>query len=438
MIKNTFLILLVLASHGIYAQFKNIKLAEQGEGGRPMVEPSIVVNPKDPKNIIAAYSLDKISYTKDGGTTWDEVTVTSPFGVYGDVVLDADKNGDLYFLHLSDPSGEGRANEAWLDRIVCHSSNDGGETWDTGRSIGYNSSKDQDKPWVAIHPKKGTLIVTWTQFDKYGLDDPACQSNILLSSSSNGKKWSNPIQLNQNPGDCIDGDNTAEGAVPTIGYDGKIFVTWSNAGTIYLDRSYDDGKTWLRNDIAIAVQHGGWDMKIPGLGRCNGMPVLRADNSTGKDLNSLSVVWADQAKGENDTDIWLIRSPNHGDNWTAPIRINQDSTATHQFMPWMTIDQSTGYVYIIFYDRRAYDDNRTDVYLGYSSDGYTFKDVKISESPFVPTEDAFFGDYTNISVSDGIIAPIWTRMDNGKTSVWTTIIKQDDLIKKEDVAKKKK
>jgi hypothetical protein len=55
--------------------------------------------------------------------------------------------------------------------------------------------------------------------------------------------------------------------------------------------------------------------------------------------------------------------------------------------------------------------------------------VKISEKPFVPSEESFFGDYTNIAAHKGIITPIWTRMDNGKTSVWTAVIKQEELVK---------
>ncbi|MEZ4947294.1 MAG: glycosyl hydrolase [Cyclobacteriaceae bacterium] len=436
--KRLLLIFLMLGHVAASAQFKNIKLSGEDEAGKPMVEPSITINQKDSKNIIAAYSLDQIKYTRDGGETWNETTVTSPYGVYGDVVLESDAKGDIHFFHLSDPSGEGRSNEAWLDRIVSHMSDDGGESWDEGKSIGHNPPKDQDKPWVAIHPRKGNLAVTWTQFDKYGSKDKECQSNIMLSTSSNGKKWNDPIQLNQVPGDCVDGDNTAEGAVPAIGRDGKMFVTWSNGETIYLDRSYNDGETWLRNDIAIADHVGGWDMVIPGLGRCNGMPVIRVDNSPTRSVGVLHLIWADQRNGDTDTDVWYMRSVNHGDNWTAPQKIGADSSNRHQFLPWMTIDQTTGYIYIVYYDRRNYDDNRTDVYLSYSSDGgNTFKEEKISESPFIPTKDKFFGDYTNIAAHDGIIAPIWARMDNGKTSIWTTIIKQDQLMKEEKTNKKK-
>ena len=120
------------------------------------------------------------------------------------------------------------------------------------------------------------------------------------------------------------------------------------------------------------------------------------------------------------------------------MRVNKDTARAHQFLPWMTVDQSTGYIYAMYYDRRNFDDNRTDVYLAYSTDGSTFTEVRISESPFVPTAENFFGDYTNISASDGIITPIWTRMDEGKTSIWTTIIKQEELIQKTEAIQKKK
>ncbi|MEQ8302477.1 MAG: sialidase family protein [Cyclobacteriaceae bacterium] len=430
-------LLLIVSSFTSQAQFKNIKLAEEVEGGRPMVEPSVTINRKDPKNIVVGYSTDRASYTFDGGITWKETILESLFGVYGDPALISNSKGDMYFFHLSDPSGEGRSNEAWLDRIVVQKSDDGGRTWDKGESIGHNPPADQDKPWPAIHPRKDDLFVTWTQFDEYGSEDPSCTSNIMFSMSTNGgKKWSKAIQINQNPGDCLDSDNTAEGAVPAVGNDGKIYVVWSNRGNIYFDRSFDYGKSWIRNDLLITEQKGGWDMDIPGLGRCNGMPIVYVDNSATKFEAVVYVLWADQENGENDTDIWFTRSTNRGDNWSAPIRINQEQNASHQFMPWMTVDVTTGYIYVVYYDRRDYMDNQTDVYLAYSIDGgYTFSETKISESPFTPTEDKFFGDYNNISAHKGVIVPVWTRMDNGKTSIWSTIIKQEDLIKKAEQEK---
>lgn len=413
-----------------FGQFRNIKLDEQSADNRFVCEPSIAINPRNPKNIVAASVLNNIYTTIDGGESWKKIKVQSPFGVYGDPALIANSKGTFYFFHLSDPTqGKGGYDTEKLDRMVVQESTDGGLTWSEGISIGLNHPKDQDKQWPAVD-SKGNLYLTWTQFDKYGDQDPNCHSNILFSESKNGKKWSEPVQLSQTPGNCIDDDNTAEGAVPAVSFDGKVFCAWSNQGKIFFDRSFNGGGMWLENDIMIAQQPGGWDLKIPGHDRSNGMPVLMVNNSKTNVRGNLYVTWADQKNGEKDTDVWFIRSVNNGDNWTSPLRVNNDSIGKHQYLPWMAVDQASGYIYILFYDRRAYNDLQTDVYVAYSTDGgSSFKNVKISEKSFVPSDSSFFGDYTNISAHKGIVTPIWARMDEGKTSVWTSIIKHEDLVK---------
>jgi hypothetical protein len=89
----------------------------------------------------------------------------------------------------------------------------------------------------------------------------------------------------------------------------------------------------------------------------------------------------------------------------------------------MTIDQTNGYLYFVYYDRRAYNDNQTDVYMAWSGDGgETFTNFKISESPFIPSQNVFFGDYNNISAFSNMVRPVWTRMDNGVRSIYTAIV----------------
>lgn len=408
-----------------HAQFKNINLDEQADSDC-IGEPGIAINPRNPLNIVAASAPDNLYFTKDGGATWQKREARSSFGVNGDPAVIAGAKGDFYFFHLSEPTGgKGGYETKKSDRVVVQHSGDGGETWSDGETIGFNPPKDQDKAWPAIDTKNN-LYVTWTQFNKYGDADPNCHSNIMLSASRNGRKWGDPIQISQTPGNCVDDDNTAIGAVPAT-FENKIFVAWANQGKIFMDRSFD-GNMWLSNDMAIAEQPGGWNLKIPGHGRCNGMPILMTDKSKGPTRGSLYLAWADQRNGENDTDIWFIRSNNFGDNWTSPLRVNNDSPGKHQYLPWMAVDQLTGAIYIIYYDRRNYTNLQTDVYLAYSFDGgLSFKNTKISDTPFTPSESSFFGDYTNISAHKGIIAPIWTRMDEGKTSIWAAIIKQQEL-----------
>ncbi len=128
--------------------------------------------------------------------------------------------------------------------------------------------------------------------------------------------------------------------MPAIGVDGKAFVTWSNQDKIFLDRSFSGGGLWLTNDIAVGQQPGGWDMKVPGYDRCIGMPVLMINQSKSPAQGTLYFVWADQRNGENDTDIWFMRSTNFGDNWTSPMKLGDDKNKRHQYSPWMTVDQS--------------------------------------------------------------------------------------------------
>ena len=422
---STSLCLLTLMS---VAQVKNIKIHESLEGGIGTCEPSICINPANPNQIVAGAVLNDVCYSKDGGKSWKCQKLTSQFGVWGDPCILADSTGTFYYLHLSDPTGRNWKSKEILDRIVCQRSDNGGKTWSSGSSIGLNFDKDQDKEWGVVDPNNGNVYVTWTQFDKYGSKDfDNYKSNILFSRSTDqGKSWNTPVQINQFSGDCVDDDFTTEGAVPAVGKNGEIYVTWALNDTLYFDKSTDGGQTWMKEDKVIAAQPEGWAIEIPGIGRANGFPVTAVDVSKSEYQGTIYVNWSDQRNGKDNTDVWLIKSNDNGETWSEPKKVNDDNTGKHQFFNWMSIDPVTGYVYIVFYDRRAHDDNQTDVYLAYSKDGgETFTNMKISESPFTPSPEGFFGDYNNISVYNGMVRPIWTRMDNGKLSIWTALIQID-------------
>lgn len=419
-------ILLLLLPLKAFSQYKNIVLDQRSEGNLAC-EPAIAINPRNALNIVAASLKDNVYYSFDGGKTWAKKKITSSFGVYGHPVVIADSKGTFYYFHLSDPTGEGRRNEKSLDAIVCHVSEDGGKNWDDGTQIGLNLPKDQDKPWADVN-SKGEIVVTWTQFDKYGSKDPDCKSRIMLSSSSNGKKWSKAVEISSTPGNCLDDSNTAQGAAPAVSDDKKLFVAWSNAGKIMLDRSFDNGAIWLTNDIEISRQNGGWNFSIPGHDRSNGFPSIKIDRSKTAHKGMLYMTYAEKVKGREDTDVFFIRTSQFGDFWTSPVRIGEDANNRFQYMPAMCIDQVNGNVYIVYYDRGEYEDLRTDVRLAYSMDkGATFKTVRISETPFIPDESSLFGDYVAISAHKGIVTPVWTRMDQGKTSVVVAVIKQEEL-----------
>lgn len=388
-------------------------------------EPSICINPINIDEMYAGSVLDNFYYSSDGGKNWIGKKLTSKYGVFGDPVVRVKADGSALYSHLSNPKNQPYSSNEFLDRIVVQSSADKGVTWTDGSFPKVDHSKDQDKQWLFCSPTdKSIILMSWTEFDKYGSDDPSHKSRILFSKSvDGGMTWMDAIQISELEGDCLDGDKTTEGAHPAIGVDGTYYVTWSYDDKIFLDYSFDQGKTWQTGDIVIANQPGGWAFDIEGIGRANGMPVMAVDHSKGKNRGTMYISWSDQRNGESDTDVWLIKSSDRGKTWSDPIRVNNDEKGKQQFFSWMDIDQSSGDLYWVFYDRRAYIDTSTDVFIARSSDaGRTIVNYKVSKSPFIPSTGVFFGDYNDISVVKGRVRPIWTRMDNGKLSVQTAII----------------
>ena len=230
-------------------------------------EPSICINPQNTNQMVAAVNIDNVYYSKDAG----------------------------------------------------------GKTWAQGSFTGLNGNKAQDKHWISVDKNTNALYLSWTQFDKYGSNKSTDSSNILFSKSiDGGESWTLAKRINKLGGDCVDSDNTAEGAVPCIGPEGQIYIAWSNQNKIWFDRSSDKGETWLNEDIFITEQPGGWDYNIPGIYRANGLPFTTCDLSNGPHHGTIYVNWSDQRNGENDTDIWLAKSKDGGNTWTPPVKVDND------------------------------------------------------------------------------------------------------------------
>lgn len=400
---------------------KRTKLVNYGE-----CEPSIAIDPKNPEVMAAGSILNDYYYSTDGGKSWTAKKLKSKYGVYGDPVLIFDTTGRVYYFHLSN-----YRKGVWIDRIVCQSAPKVDRKFNKGTFPKPNGVKAQDKHWVVVDPRTNNIYMTWTQFDEYGSKNPKDSSIILFSSSSDqGKTWTLPLRISKFAGDCLDGDNTVEGAVPAVGPNGEIYVTWSGPKGLVMQRSFDQGKTWLVEEKLITGHPGGWDFDIPGMSRANGLPVLVCDLSDGPNRGSLYLNWCDQRNGVTDTDVWLSKSTDGGENWSTAIKVNQDTSKRHQFFTWMAVDQSNGYLYFVYYDRRYHTDNSTDVFISVSRDGgKTFQDQRISDAPFVPNKKTFFGDYLNISVVNGIIRPIYPRMDNKTITLWVTLVDEEKLIR---------
>jgi hypothetical protein len=413
--KLLFLFATIIIKSEANAQFKNIIIDSIGDPN----EVSIAIDFNSPNYLVAGANLNNVYTSSDTGKTWINSKMTSKYTVYGDPCIINDYQGNFYFFHLSDYE-----NGTWIDRIVSQKTSNKGSKWILDTYMGKNGPKAQDKEWAVVDKNNGNIYVTWTQFDKYESKLPEDKSLILFSKSVNqGKTWSAPQVLSKYAGDCLDNDNTVEGAVPCVGINGEVNVSWAGPKGLVFNQSKDQGKTWFQEEKVVCEIPDGWTYDIDSIFRCNGLPITACDNSNGPYRGTIYINWSDQRNGINNTDIWLTKSNDNGITWSKPVRVNDDGSNKQQFMSWFTIDQNNGRLYCLFYDRRNYNDAQTDVYLAYSDDGGEhFTNVKINERPFLPSKGVFFGDYINIVAHNNIVRPIWMSLHNNKMAVWTALI----------------
>ncbi len=395
-------------------------------------ETAIAINPKNPQELMAGANTDNAYWSQDGGLTWTRQVLSSPQGVWGDPSIVCDTTGAFYYLHLTNPGNFGY-NFPFIDRMQVQKTAAATAPFGLRSSFGLNPTKQQDKGWLALDRRTNALYCTWTEFDRYGSASTQDSSRILFTRSLDGAAtWSAPRRISKRGGDSFDESNTVEGAVPAVGPNGEIYVSWAGPQGIVFNRSLDGGLTWLPGgERPLAALPGGWAFDVPGLDRSNGLPVTACDLSRGPHRGTLYVNWSDQRNGPADTDIWLSSSTDGGQTWSAARRVNNDPAGRQQFLTWMTVDPVTGYLWFVFYDRRNYPVGSlaTDVYGARSTDGgLTFQNFRISQTFFIPDAMSFLGDYTNIAAYNNVVRPVWTRMDQDPnffqpaTSVWTALV----------------
>jgi hypothetical protein len=400
----------------MYAQYPNIKVNTSGTDPE---EVSIAVNPANPSFLAMGANISYLYSSTNSGATWTQKNITSNlFSVWGDPCLIYDGIGNLFYGHLSNTPSPGY----WIDRIVVQKSTDNGATFNQGSGIGFNNPKEQDKEWLGVdlQNNRNYIFTSWTEFDYYGSSASTDSSRILFSrSTDHGINWSNPIRLSEKGGDCVDADNTVEGAVPAVGPNGEIYDSWAGPLGLVFTKSTDGGVSFQSNKVVTSIP-GGWDFNVPGIYRCNGLPITACDTSHSFTRGNIYICWGDQRNGVDNSDVFMIKSTDEGNTWGQVKKVNNDNTTRHQFFPWMTIDQTTGHLFFIFYDRRSTIDNATDVYVAESIDGgETFNNFKISQSSFNPQSGTFFGDYTSIAAFNRKVYPAWMRLDGAILSVYT-------------------
>ncbi len=382
-------------------------------------EPSIAVDPNHPDNVIAAYQDNAhIAYSTDAGKTWTAENVESKeYRVSGDVSVTYDNQGHAFLCYIAfDKLGTFSywGHNANRNGIYIKRSMDGGKTWDE-KEIAVSAQPQkpgipfEDKPYIVADnskgPYAGNLYIGWTRWT-------LTNSELLfVRSTDDGKTWSIPIEIDNGPGLPRDDNGALEGFAGTVGPDGTIYAVWGDGQHIVLTTSKDGGKTFskTRNIIQTAPIIFG----IEAVERANGFPQIGIDPRGGKKGKNLYVTWSDYRNG--DVDVFCSTSGDHGKTWSPALRVNTDQQhdGTDQFFQWMAVDPADGSVNVVFYDRRADQENRRQtVTLARSTDGgKTFANYAWNPLAF-DAQGVFLGDYTGIAAFNGRVYGIWTVKPN--------------------------
>jgi photosystem II stability/assembly factor-like uncharacterized protein len=376
-------------------------------------EPSIAVNPKNPKQVAVAFQVNaSVAYSEDGAQTWTLAKGTSPadYRRSGDVSITYDNRGRAYLCYIAfDKLGTANywAHGATRNGVFVRRSPDGGKTWEPTPAtvIAHDSTPGipfEDKPYIVADNTgskyAGNLYVGWTEFTLE-------KSLILFSRSTDGgTTWSKPVEISTHEGLPRDETGSVEGFTGAVGNDGTLYVTWADGSEIALATSRDGGRTFSKSHAIIKTAPSYFD--VFNVSRGNGFPQIGIDVHS----NRLFVVWADYRNG--DIDVFSSTSDNKGKTWSPAVRVNSDRihNGADQFMQWLAVDPVDGSANVVFYDRRGDPENRkTTIVLARSIDrGRSFTNYAWESEPFDPREE-FIGDYSGITALDGKVYAAWAR-----------------------------
>ncbi len=372
-------------------------------------------------------SRSGIARSADRGATFVDLGKVPPnpraIGI-SDPSLAVDSKGTFYISTIQQiPAG--RSTESYMG---VAKSTDGGQNFSPAVLIagtGPTTTHFQDKELIAADntggPFDGYVYMAWTEFA------PGGSQILFVRSTDGGLTFSSPLILS-------DGLNGVQGATPAVGPNGEVYVLWLSFGQrseLKIRKSLDGGVSFEPERIVApfrissdptASQNCG-RRALKGNIRYLELPSLAVDHSSLPTRGTLYVTYSSAPEGTSDiADVFLVRSTDGGETWSAPLRVNDDQTQSDQFQPAVAIAKD-GTVGLMFYDRRLDPENLTiDVFMTRSTDGgQTFEsNVRVTDRSFPVPPTAingrnfdnlrsicYMGDYNQMAADEAFFYLVW-------------------------------
>lgn len=423
-----------------------VKLREDNDADN---EVHIVVNPKDPRHVVATSNPtgsggNETYRSSNWGQTWTAGSATvannccDPVSYYNRTNVSGTPTDVLYHSTLV-------AAGAGVRSRVIYSTNNGASWFDCDTNIGSGDRDRQDHA-IDTNPASAcynTLYLGHHDGVQYvaastGQSFPYCQSWKEVSTGINGTIGSAIV-------------------VSTNGRAHNFFTQYGSPGGVYQVTTSNCGSSWgSATKIANIFNAGTFEWGIPSTCQRQVYRYPQADSDRqgqSSFLNNIYIVWNDlsgncTAPGCNgnttcNNDVYLsIGTPNNRQNptsWTFATRNLSNALSddyTDEFYPSLTVDQADGAVYITYYRTNSgsggINPRKTQVHyvlLKSIDGGVTFEgplqitNQPTNESGSGANSSMQWGDYAWNDVIDGVAYGVWVdRREGADEDVWASKI----------------
>jgi len=378
-------------------------------------EPSMAVDPTNGFRMAIGWrQFDTVSsdfrqagwgYTADGGRTWTFPGKIDAGVFRSDPVVDSDAGGNFYYNSLT---ADASLTDFWCN---VYKSTDGGASWDNG-VYAYGG----DKQWQEIDRTngigRGNIYAFWTRF----FTCTGCNGHFTRSYDG-GATFLDAIEIPGQP----------QWGVPSVGPGGELYIA-GNGFVVTKSSTIQDPLLAPAWDFTTTMSLGGSIASSggPNPGGLLGQTWIATDHSGGPTHGNVYMLCSVSPNASADPlDVHFARSTNGGQNWSAPVRVNDDPAGTNAYQWFGTMSVApNGRIDVVWLDTRAdpggYD---SELYYSSSTDAGVTWAANVALSPaFDPhigwPQQNKMGDYFDMT-SDNLGADLaYAATFNGEQDVY--------------------
>jgi hypothetical protein len=388
-------------------------------------EGTIAVNPVNPQQLfMASNSGTRAANSTDGGQTWANYSIGGADGLPAsccDNVARFDRFGNLYLVYigLGPDNSVGTADDTVQLLISTTGGNQGSFTVLQQIDVG-----NIDQPSVAV-----------------GGGNVAGTASVWVTWNDNGPIRARGAQVTGlGTVGAFTAEQTATGSAGVtgqfgdiaVGPNGEVMVTYQSNTQIFVNTDADGvGAGGFGAQVTVSATNVvKFDAITPQQSRTvDAEANLAWDRSGGANNGRVYLSYTDEQPDEsNDTDVLVRFSDDNGANWSAAVQVNDDAGTNSQFLPNVSVDQTTGFLAVTWYDAR------NDTGSGAGSTNATANDDAQFWGAFSVTGGASFrpnfqistgtsnevssgngidfGDYTGSDFFGGNLFPVWADNSN--------------------------